>query len=74
MSSEDEEGTTSLQAYASAFAEQGLENVFAPHLLKMWLVGVPAEYAVATLKARGRVSEVIRMWEENIPLEYASAT
>jgi hypothetical protein len=74
VSYDSEEAAASFQAYASAFAEHGLEHVFAPHLLKMWLVGVPAEYAVATLKARGRVSEVIRMWEENIPLEYASAT
>ncbi len=68
------EGTTSFQAYVSAFAEHGLDDVFTPHLLRMWQAGVPAEYAVLTLKACGRVSEVIRMWEENVPLEYASAT
>lgn len=74
MSPEDEEDATSFQAYTTAFVEYGLEHVFAPHLLKMWLAGVPAEYAVPTLKACGRVSEVIKMWEENVPLEYASAT
>jgi len=74
VSSEGEEDAASFRTYVDTFGELGLPNVFILHLLKMWKAGVPAEYAVVTLKARGRISEVIRMWEENIPLEYASAT
>lgn len=63
----------SLREYAETFDALGLPDVFSPHLLKMWTFGVPAEYAVAALKATGNVKTVLEMWATGIPLEYAGA-
>lgn len=60
--------------YTARFAALGLPGVFSPHLLKMWAFGVPAEYAVAVLKATSNVKTVLKMWAEDIPLEYAGAS
>lgn len=65
--------TGSLREYAETFTALGLPDVFSPHLLKMWASGVPAEYAVAALKATSSVKAALEMWAADIPLEYAGA-
>lgn len=65
--------TGSLREYAETFTALGLPDVFSPHLLKMWGAGIPAEYAVAALKATSNVKTVLEMWATGIPLEYAGA-
>lgn len=65
--------TGSLREYGEALTSLGMSGIFAPHILKMWGAGIPAEYVVAALKATGKVSTVIEMWQADIPLEYAGA-